>query len=229
MKVSCIMATGGRPEFLAQSLKYFASQTYADRELVIASSDGDCAAVNWLDPIWRNVRVIGMGVSATRGAKLNTAAETSTGQLLAKWDDDDWYAPTYLAESVKHFRRGLQAISPFSILARDGTVRRSPTDRALGGSFLFERSMWKRHPFRDQNAGDDAGFFQDTGQKWSLIQPQTDIFMYVRHGSNTWQRTAQGTMAVDDYVQRLPVWRSLDEIVTDESDRAFYRSLGGAQ
>ena len=40
----------------------------------------------------------------TIGAKRNAGADAAAGQLLANWDDDDWYAPWRLSYQVERLQ-----------------------------------------------------------------------------------------------------------------------------
>ena len=37
----------------------------------------------------------------TLGAKLNLACDYARGEIIAHWDDDDWYAPRRLSTQVE--------------------------------------------------------------------------------------------------------------------------------
>jgi len=91
--VSVVMATR-RPEMLEHALAQVARQRgVAELELVLATHGFDA------DPA--GVTVVPMPADAVFGDVLNAAVAASSGELLLKMDDDDWYSPDFVADLLR--------------------------------------------------------------------------------------------------------------------------------
>ena len=142
--VSIVMATK-RPEMLEHALAQVGQQRGVERlELVLAPhafDPGDLA----------DVRVVPQPESVVFGDVLNAAVAAATGDLVLKMDDDDWYAPDFVADLLRaRAYSGADMVGTadeFYYLAdRDLTVqRRHPgefyTQWVAGGTLLLERSL----------------------------------------------------------------------------------------
>ena len=100
--VSVLLATN-RPERLEAAVASVATQTYPNTELVLAPhGDGfpDDALVRAVEEAGLPVRLAPVAAAEPLGAVLNAAVAASTGDLLAKFDDDDHYSPHHLWDLV---------------------------------------------------------------------------------------------------------------------------------
>ncbi len=100
--VSVLLATN-RPERLEAAVTSVAAQTYPNTELVLAPhGDGfpDDALVRAVEEAGLPVRLAPVAAAEPLGAVLNAAVAASTGDLLAKFDDDDHYSPHHLWDLV---------------------------------------------------------------------------------------------------------------------------------
>jgi glycosyltransferase involved in cell wall biosynthesis len=92
--VSCIMPTFNRRPYVAQALRSFAQQDYPNRELIVVDDGSD--AIHDLIPAAANINYLRLPRRASIGAKRNLACQNARGEIIAHWDDDDWYAPDRL-------------------------------------------------------------------------------------------------------------------------------------
>jgi glycosyltransferase involved in cell wall biosynthesis len=104
MRVSVLCPTFGRPERHGQLLRVFLEQDYPDADLwVLDDSPERSPSLTRC----RNERVHYLH-SAGRmpvGAKRNWLLACSRGEIVAHFDDDDWYAPDYLSTMVGELQR----------------------------------------------------------------------------------------------------------------------------
>lgn len=80
-----------------------ARQSYAHLELVLAlHGDGfdESEVKNALAGLNQPARVVRVAAGSSLGDALNAAVEASTGELLAKMDDDDLYGKDYISDLV---------------------------------------------------------------------------------------------------------------------------------
>lgn len=94
MKLSYIMPTANRRRFVARSISLWQRQTYEDRELCILD-DGEDAIEDLVPKNDPRIRYERLSSRVVLGEKRNLLCEMSTGEVIAHWDDDDWYHPEY--------------------------------------------------------------------------------------------------------------------------------------
>ena len=96
MKISIITPTFGRERYLPSLYRCFDEQTHADRELLVHD---DSPSPSPFFSALSDARVTYLHAAArlTIGEKRNQLIERARGDLVAFFDDDDHYAPGYLA------------------------------------------------------------------------------------------------------------------------------------
>lgn len=105
MKVSVITPTHGRPEFLEKAYRVFRSQTHADKEwLVYDDSPEPHPMLSALrDP---DVRYRHDPRREPLGFKRDWLVRESRGEVVAHFDDDDYYADSYLEKMLAELGAG---------------------------------------------------------------------------------------------------------------------------
>ena len=99
-----ILAPTRRPERLGAVIDTVRSQTYPRLELVLAlhgdgfAGDSEIAALT--GALQHRVQVVRVDADKPLGAVLNAAVEASSGALLTKMDDDDFYGPEHVWDLV---------------------------------------------------------------------------------------------------------------------------------
>lgn len=198
--VSCIMPTYNRRPFVSLSLSCFQRQTYPNKELLVVDDGSD--AVGDLLQEYPRVRYIRANRRLTIGAKRNLACERAEGELIAHWDDDDWYSPERLAEQIKplcaqtHDLTGLASTYVLQMPAGQFWSTTPELHRRMfvadihGGTLLFRKSLWLegiRYP--EVNLAEDAGLLRRamSTRKRILRLDNPGLFIYLRHGKNTWK------------------------------------------
>jgi glycosyltransferase involved in cell wall biosynthesis len=148
------------------------------------------------------VRYVRLERRTSIGAKRNLACAQARGEVVAHWDDDDWYAPDRLARQVAPILRGEADVTGLENrfvlqmpLGRFWTVDRH-LHRTMfvcdvhGGTLVYRRAIWmagSRYP--DVNLAEDAAFLRDVvrrGRKVMRLE-NAGTFVYVRHGRNAWK------------------------------------------
>jgi glycosyltransferase involved in cell wall biosynthesis len=224
--VSCILATGDRPHFLRQAIRFFLRQTYRNAELVVI--DGGERPAEELCAGLLSVRYLRAAPSLTLGAKLNLGIEQARGSILQKIDDDDLYQPAFLDQAVATLESAgtedaIAAWDCFFVLLRgERELRFSGHGWAAGGTLCFPRKVWERCGFRDLPAAVDEHFLADCRAALKQVCAP-ELYVLVRHGRNTW-RTMRGAR-VDDYFRSLPgCGRRVTDLVAP-IDVDFYAAL----
>ncbi len=191
--VSCIMPTANRRRFVPEAIRLFLEQDYPTKELVIIDDGEDCVAD--LIPKHRQVRYLRLGQRQSVGVKRNLACTAAHGDLIAHWDDDDWYAPWRLSRQVAEILNGK---SDFCGLARllffDPAAQRAweyvyPAGAApwvYGATFCYRKSIWQQSPFPDVTGIEDNLFIANLAPGVRLrAVPETRMFVGLVHGANS--------------------------------------------
>jgi len=225
--VSCILATGDRPAFARQAIKYFLHQTYEQRELVVV--DDGKRPVEALCSGIPGVQYIHTGARLSLGSKLNLGIQHARGSIIQKLDDDDYYAPGFLSLAVGNLsgsRRGSVIVAWdcfLVLLVGDPRLRFSGHGWAAGASLCFHRELWERVRFRDIPKAVDVNFIKDARARIIRVCAP-ELLIVLRHGANTWNENTDGS-SVDQFFARLPIYhKSLDALV-DRQALLFYESL----
>lgn len=103
MKVSIIVPTYNRPEFLGRALRSIAGQTYDDYEVLVVNDGG--VKVN---DIYADYNLPGKLINHRKNHGLpwarNTGIRVSTGDYIAYLDDDDWWYSHHLQTCIDAIR-----------------------------------------------------------------------------------------------------------------------------
>jgi len=221
--VSCIMPTYNRRMFVPQAIKYFLRQDYPRKELVIV--DDGTEKVSDLIPSDARINYICLEQRASIGYKRNLAVQQSQGDIIAHWDDDDWYHPSYL-KRLAHPLWGSSRTSAISGLRKylayileDSRLKICQAGGIAGATFCYFRTLWEKYPYRDVQCAEDYFFLQDIKPRLVFVD-EPELFIVIRHKHHTWNR--ERGVDINMHLRRLRNYsKCLDEIV-HEDDRRFY-------
>lgn len=168
--VSVITCTN-RYSFLRNLFRNFNRQRHPRKELIVIVNGDKIPLAPYLQAAGtrRNIRIYRMPEHYTLGACLNDAVRRTKYRYIAKFDDDDYYAPYYLTECLQTFRRTKADIigkrshymylqgSKTLILRFAGDEYR-PVSKLPGATLVFKRDVFKDIRFPDRNVGEDDLF-----------------------------------------------------------------------
>jgi glycosyltransferase involved in cell wall biosynthesis len=222
------MPTRNRPDFVRQSVEYFWRQDYPARELIIVDDGTD--DLTPLLPDDERIRYT-RTPPCSIGAKRNRACELARGERIAQWDDDDWYAPERLTVQAglllagKADITGLRARTFFDLerwsfwTCTPQLHHRIFVHDVHGGTLMYRRRVWDQAtPYPDRSLAEDAQFLRRAvrrGARLRKLPQERDVFIYLRHGSNSWRFECGRSFSSADWVQ-------VPEPPLPSADRAFY-------
>ena len=162
--VSCIMPTADRRPFVAAAIEIFLRQDYEPRELVIL--DDGAVAISDLVPPDPRLRYVRVDPGLSLGAKRNRACELARGEIIAHWDDDDWYPPDRIRRQVEALGSPALQVCGSSRLyfrelggrAWEYTYLKNSRPWVAGSTLAYRRGAWERQPFRAVQVGEDSHF-----------------------------------------------------------------------
>jgi glycosyltransferase involved in cell wall biosynthesis len=198
--ISCIMPTYNRRSFIPLALHNFRLQDYPNRELIVIDDGTDPVAdLVEGEPGVRYFRLPGR---VTIGEKRSLACTLASGELIAHWDDDDWYSPERLsrqAEPILADRADLTGLVTGEILIlpsgefwaiQPWLHTEMFVGDIHGGTLMFRKRLIDeevRYPSVD--LAEDAGLLRRAlarGYRLARL-PNPGAFVYIRHGANTWR------------------------------------------
>lgn len=198
--ISCIMPTANRRDFVRRALEYFQQQDYQPRELIVVD-DGQEDLSDMVAGLGE-VTYLRLSKRVTIGAKRNLACQKARGNIIAHWDDDDWYAPTRLSFQAAPIIQneaditGLDTRFIFDLGSRQcwtvtpGLHRRMFVGDVHGGTLMFRKTIFDAGTcYPNANIAEDAAFLRVALRSARRLLPLSnpDLFVYVRHGTNAWK------------------------------------------
>lgn len=167
--VSCIMPTMANRSHLREvAIKCYESQDWANKELIIVEDEGSI------------------------GHKLNLACERAKGNILIRFDDDDWSAPNRITDQVNRLILNNKSISGYNSIyfwneqTQEATQYRGVRKYSLGTALCFTRSYWNSNKFLDSSNGEDLAFIQTARNGEDIVSIDAGQFMIARlHSLNT--------------------------------------------
>ena len=230
--ISCIMPTYNRRQFVPRAIEYFLRQDYEPKELIVVD-DGDGPVAD-LVPDDPRVRYIRSERRLSVGAKRNLACRQARGEIIAHWDDDDWYASHRLSYQLEQLTKsqaevcGLRQMLFLDIAADQTWLYEYPAKKRFwlaGGSLMYTRQYWQRAPFPDVSVGEDARFLWNHQNRRTATLPDYTFYVAMIHPGNTspkhlsapyWSRWSGDILAILD--QSLPRLKSGQSIVERKSE-----------
>jgi glycosyltransferase involved in cell wall biosynthesis len=203
--VSCIMPTYNRRAFVPQALEYFRRQDYPNRELIIVDDGND--PVGDLARDVPGVQYVRLPARKSIGAKRNLACARARGEIIAHWDDDDWYSNDRLRYQVMPIiagtadLTGLENAFVLQLPTGEFWTTNQQLHRQLfvgnvhGGTLVYRKELLTqglRYP--EINLAEDAYLLHyATRRGMRLVRlSNPGVFVYVRHGRNAWREFAPG-------------------------------------
>jgi glycosyltransferase involved in cell wall biosynthesis len=203
--ISCIMPTRNRRPFVSLTLRLFLGQDYPNKELVIID---DSPQAN-TDPLLESpgVRYIHLRTPSSIGAKRNIACRHANGDIIAHWDDDDWYSPDrlrYQAAPIVAGEADLTGLNGAYVLKLPDcdfwTLQPRLHERMFvgnvhGGTLVFsKRLLAEGVSYPEINLAEDAYLLRSAMNRGKRLKRLSNpaVFIYVRHGTNAWREFSPG-------------------------------------
>lgn len=206
--ISCLCVTRGKPDFVRRALATFARQTHPYRELVLVSHDPAITDVSA-----PGVRPYHLPAPVeTIGKQRDIALTLCRGDYVAVWDDDDFHAPTRLAEQYAMIRsslaikRGVKAVAlaEVTILDEANSIALRSCLRIWENTFFAEREALAAVGYRDMQIDEDSEMvkrFQAAYGEGSILPVSNAHRLYV------YVKQPAGTVASHPEHQRRRTWQ----------------------
>ena len=174
------------------------SQTYQNRELLIVSDGTD---VRDLVPEDDRIRLIHIDSAYTIGQKRNFGCSHARGEVIAHWDDDDWYDPCRLADQIARLVDSGKAVTGYHSVVFDGPKGRwkylGNAAYAVGTSLVYRKDWWESHQFPAKQIGEDGDFVMAAARQQQIVTADGgEMIVASIHDGNTSPRMLTGTQWV---------------------------------
>jgi len=211
------MPTYNRRAFVPDAIRYFLRQDYPFKELIIIDDGTD--NISDLVPVHENIRYYRLEKKITLGAKLNLACTYAKGDIIADWDDDDWYAERRLSYQVSAMRQkgielcGINHLLYLSLKDSNAYQYIYPPGKKVwlsGSTLCFTRDLWKSNAFADINVGMDGLFVWATAPDKIRVLEDHSFAVLMIHDNNVSPKKTSG-----GYWQAYPP-ENLRQIMKDD-------------
>ena len=175
VKVGVSIITCTNKDFtLNNILENYIRQDYDNKELIIILNKDNIDLDLCLDIItdYENVEVYQLSEKTSLGKCLNYAVSKSKYPIIAKFDDDYYYGPLYLSDTLKSFKDTsadfiTKASNFVYFIEKELLAIRTPGEEnkfvrfGNGSTFVFKKKIFKKVKFRDISLAEDVYFCQD--------------------------------------------------------------------
>ncbi len=192
ISVSCIMPTANRRRFVPSAVRMFLEQDFGNKELLVIDDGVD--AVEDLIPKHPSIRYVRLEQRVPLGEKRNIACEMARGEIIAHWDDDDWYAPWRLTYQVTALLascadiggvRGALFVDPAAHAAWEYVYPVRARQWVCGATLCYLKSYWIRHRFAPVQIGEDTRFVLSAHDARTIVNDKNQYFVGLIHAANT--------------------------------------------
>lgn len=209
--VSAMVSTN-RPHQIEHVLTQVAQQREVEVELLLLCHGFDpdhamitrrCAELGI-----QNYRLLRGSTEWSLGTCLNTLVGQASGEVLAKLDDDDFYAPNYLLDQLNALQySGAGLVGKECSYLYDAElnvmIRRRPerehrfTKFVAGPTFVGHADVFRNHPFADRSTGEDTQFLRDLAENGIKVYAADRFnFLQMRNKSgHTWSVSGSELLA----------------------------------
>ncbi len=183
--ISIITCTN-RPPFMKQLLDNYDRQRYPNKELIIVLNNNQMNRKKYRAQAERypNVRVYRLPEHISLGRCLNYGVTKARYPYIAKFDDDDYYAPRYLTNSMRTLQAtksdivGKRAHYMYLqgkqvLLLRYGKQEQKKVSLVQGATLFGKRYVFQQVAFPDRNRGECVKFCSTCAAKGFKIYAGT--------------------------------------------------------
>ncbi|MGO1183579.1 MAG: glycosyltransferase family protein [Micrococcaceae bacterium] len=201
--VSAIVSTN-RPQFLFQAIDSVSAQKQKDNLELVLLTHGFDAQKKELESYARdhgieNFTLLHAHKNDSLGVCLNRLVKTADGDVIAKFDDDDFYAAHYLSDSINALKySGADLVGKLAVYmysqTDDAIVLRNPgqenmfTNFIAGATFVGKGDLFRKVQFSPVRRGEDTRFLKSAEERGARIYAADRFnFMQMRGShSHTW-------------------------------------------
>ena len=193
-----------RPQLIEEIFRTVGSQSYSNVELVLMQH-GFETPENELRSIANKYGVenwasLSANTDKALGSILNEMVSASSGDIISKMDDDDYYGENYLLDlvnSLKFSRADIvgKAAAYIHFESNDTTIlsyeswEHRYSDFVRGGTITGKSGVFKELPFSNLRTGEDSAFLKAVRESGGRIYAGDRFNYFIRRAADTSQHT----------------------------------------
>lgn len=208
--ISVVTCTN-KPNFLQTMVDNYKRQSWTHKEwiIVVNSDRADLSRYKQIAAQLPHVRVYRLPARYTLGACLNFATALAKHPYIAKMDDDEYYAPHYLLDMMRAFRKsGADVVGKRAyfihlrgkrLLIQRFYAQNRFVPILAGGTLVYKRKVWNRVKFSNRSLGEDVSFCRACRRRgYKLYAGDRFNFCALRRkepNSHTWKKSDEQFLA----------------------------------
>lgn len=217
-RVSIVVCTM-RPKYMNNVFSNYSRQMYDEKEMIIVLNNNNMDLNKWKEKTkqYKNISVFQLDEKITLGNCLNYGINQSKHEIIAKFDDDDYYGPKYLLDSVKAFKytdAGVVGKATSYVYFKKSeilAIRFPNRDNRFvthmdGPTMLIKREVFKKVKFANIPRGVDTRFSKDCVRNGIKIYSINKFHhVYIRHKSaknHTWKISDKNLLTCCKIIRR---------------------------
>ncbi len=225
-----------RETFMENVFENYQRQEWQDKELIIILNNDEMSLKKWKKNAksYKNISVYQLSESTSLGNCLNFGIEQSKYDYIAKFDDDDYYAPKYLTHAMNALRsKGASVVGKISayMYFEDKSLltvhmpgnesQYLPENINLkGATLVFKKDIYHKVKFIDRNCDEDDFFTIDCRKQGIKVYvTDKDHFVYIRRDDpdhHTWKQAFNDLLKYCSEVKQVIDYRPLVSPANDE-------------
>ena len=176
----------------------FNRQNHQNKELIIVLNNNNLKIDKWRYDLGKhnNLKIYQLDQHLTLGECINFAIDKCKYPIIAKFDDDDYYGPEYLPDSIRALKyTGADIVGKsntfvyfdeYKLLA----IKNINTDsryvfRVEGSTLIFKKEILNNIKFKPKNLGEDIEFCRDAIKNgYKIYSSNIHHYLYIRNSNN---------------------------------------------
>ncbi|WP_342433770.1 glycosyltransferase [Neobacillus sp. FSL H8-0543] len=215
-----IITPTNKPKEMENIFNNFLLQEWESKELIIILNRDDMEIEPWEIKAkeYANISVFQLPERITLGECLNFAVSKATFDIIAKFDDDDYYSPYYIAQAMQIFEEeqadivGKSQLFTYFLNRKSLSIRNS-INVIGGGTIMFRKRVFEKVQFPAKNLDEDSIFLKKAKrQGFKICRTNQYNYVYIRKDirDHTWkvseehlERVSSEIMITDNYVPHV--------------------------
>jgi peptidoglycan/xylan/chitin deacetylase (PgdA/CDA1 family) len=205
VNVVSIICCTMRQSFMGNVFRNYETQEWKNKELIIILNRDDMDIELWKQYAkkYLNISVYQLPEETTLGECLNYGIDKAKYTFIAKFDDDDYYGPSYLVQAMKVFKKTDISIvvkrTVYMYFEKDkvlavhvpGEENKFVTGGVKGATLIFRKEIWRIVNFPNLNRGEDTDFIEEClKHKFKVYSTSKSNYVCIRRaepGHHTWE------------------------------------------
>ncbi|MEH7375147.1 glycosyltransferase [Neobacillus drentensis] len=222
-----VVTSTNRENMLERVIENFTRQNVQEKELIIILNKNEMKRENLA--CLPNISVFQLDEKKTLGECLNFGFEQARYEIVAKFDDDDYYSPDYLDHALQILKEtGANVVGKAGIYVYFKKDKLLTTFRPrmhslflknnrvflAGGTLVFKKDVLVKVQFHALNSGEDVQFQKDClNQKLTLYSGSLDDYVLIRYQENHQHSWLVLDETFQKHCKRIVVTDSFEEYV----------------